>query len=262
MRILVSLENEQNLELLASKLCSFLSIIDGDDLFVDILHVYEPAEGHASDDVAETIKDIIQQEHKMKIKLISECENTIEKFIQDKLDKSSLVNSYLLKGNYKKKLEKHIKFQQYDLLILNPGKKKDFDLILKGRNTHWIIDNLEVPVLVLPSYLGNEDGCEWEITCFVDDISTFNNISRAALISKIKDENIKYVHFGKEEIHEKVEIIFSSNILDSISSHTKLCNANKVFVLNHKNKGKFLSFLDKGFTKTVVNSLENPLLIF
>jgi len=262
MRILVSLENEQNLDKLIIKLCNFLSIIEDDKVFVDILHVFKDAKGHIPNNLDSKIDEINLDTFNMKVKLISDCENQIEHFLQNKLKKKALVNSHLLKGNYKERLEKHIKFHNYDLLILNPGKKRDFDLILKGRNTHWIIDNLEVPVLVLPHYLKSQEDCPYEITCFVDDAKSFRNISNAQLIKKIKNQNVRFMHFGKHKISDEVEIVFSSNILKSLSNHTTSCDNNHVFVVNHKNKGKFLKFLDKGFTKNLINSLENPLLIF
>lgn len=262
MRILVSLENAENLDRLSLKLCNFLSIIDDEEINVDILHVFKEAEGHVPDNVSDTLSQIKKDAFNNKVKLISKCENKIEAFLQDNLHKRSLVNSHLLEGNFKERIEKHIKFYNYDLLILNPGKKKDFDLIMKGRNTHWIIDNLEIPVLVLPNYLDCEEDCVYDITCFIDNIDTYKQVSNSLLLQKIKKDSVNYVHFGKEKIAENVNVVFSSNVLASLSEHTTSSDSNKVFVLNHKNKGKFMKFLDKGFTKSLINSLNNPLLIF
>ena len=78
----------------------------------------------------------------------------------------------------------------------------------------------------------------------------------------IKKESVRYVHFGKKQINEEVETIFSSDVLGSIAEHTTSSDVNSVFVLNHKNKGRFMKFLDKGFTKNLINTLENPLLIY
>lgn len=262
MRILVSLENGENLDILTVKLCRFLSIIEDDEIFVDVLHVHNPVKINRPEDNTDTVKQIIADEYKMKMKLISNCESAIENFLMDNLDKKALVNSYLLEGDYQETLKKHIIFHTYHLLILNPSKKKDLELILKGRNTHWIIDNLEIPVLVLPSYLRIDHENEFEVTCFVDQLETYMNLERADLFSKIKKENIKYVYFGENSFHENVEAVFSRNPLKTIKELTGSSHANHIFVLAHKNKGNFLRFLDKSFTKHVTSSLENPLLVF
>lgn len=262
MRILVSLESDQNLDRLCFKLCRFLSIIEDPEIFVDILHVYQPPQDAKMENLETLLKEIKDNEHKMRIRMISECENKIENYLLDNLDKRALVNSYILEGDYKQRLEKHLVFHTYDLLILNPSKKVDFMKILKGRNTHWAIDNLEVPILVLPNYLEPDKSHPYEVTCFIDELNTFNNINRSGLFSKFSKANIKFVHFGKVSFHEDVEIIHSSDPLKAITVHTEESHANNVFVLNHKNKGNFLNFLDKSFTKNVLKSLENPLLIF
>ncbi len=262
MRILVSLENDQNLDILTVKLCRFLSIIEDDEIFVDILHVHKPVKINRPEDDNPTIKQIIADEYKMKLKLISNCENAIENYLSDNLNKKALVNSYLLEGEYQETLKKHIIFHTYHLLILNPSKKKDLELVLKGRNTHWIVDNLEIPVLVLPSYLRIDHENEFEVTCFVDKLETYNSLHKADLFSKIKNSNIKYVHFGETSFHENVEAVFSRNPLKTIQELTRNCHANHIFVLAHQNKGNFLNFLDKSFTKHVTSQLENPLLVF
>ncbi len=262
MRILVSLENAQHLELLCSKLRSFFSIVGDEDLFVDILHVYEPPKVAKPFNTQDMIEQIRKDEQKNKLRMIANLENTIENFLLDKLDKKSLVNSHLLEGDYKTQLEKHIIFHRYDLLILNPDRRRDFDTILKGRNTHWIIDNLEIPVLVMPTYLTLTEGATYDITCFVDTLLTYKNLSEADIFTHIENDKIRYIHFGKDKVHENVETVFSSNTQGSISSYTSDEEHNHIFVLHHKNKGDFLNFLDKSFTKKVISSLENPLLIF
>ncbi len=262
MRILVSLENNDHLDRLAYKLCSFLSIIKDPEIFIDILHVYQPPKEARVDDIKDIISEIKANEKKMRIKMISECENKLEKFIQDHLDKTCLVNSYLLEGDYQDRLEKHLVFHSYNLLILNPGKKNEFLQILKGRNTHWAIDNLEVPVLIMPNYLEVDKKHDWEITCFIDELKTFQNIERSDLFNKFSQEKIKFLHFGKHKIHDSVEIVHSAKPLESITQHTSCVHSNNVFVLNHKNRGNYLNFLDKSFTKNVILSLHNPLLIF
>lgn len=262
MRILVSLENDQNLDILTVKLCRFLSILEDEEIFVDILHVHKPVKINRPEDDNETIKQIIADEYKMKLKLISNCENSIENYLSDNLNKQALVNSYLLEGDYQETLKKHIIFHTYHLLILNPSKKKEIELILRGRNTHWIIDNLEIPVLVLPSYLRIDHENEFEVTCFVDTLETYMNLRKADVFAKIKQGNIKYVHLGEKSFHEEVEAVFSRNPLKTIQELTGNSHANHIFVLAHKNKGNFLRFLDKSFTKHVTGSLENPLLVF
>jgi len=262
MRILVSLESDENLDKLNFKLGRFLSIIEDPEIFIDLLHVYKPPEGHKSEQNEAVIEEIKNNEHKMKLKMIAKCENGLETYLQDNLNKRSLVNSYVLEGNYKERLIKHIVFHRYDLMFLNPGKKREFNLILRGRITHWVIDNLEIPVIIMPNYLEPDESSPYCITCFVDELASYNNIQRSDLFNKFKRSNIKFVHFGRHGFHDDVEVVNSVNPLESITGFTKCCNRNDVFVLNHKNKGNFLNFLDKSFSKNVIQSLQNPLLIF
>lgn len=262
MRILVSLENDQNLQKLCLKLCSFLSIIEDEEIFIDILHVYNPPGKGRASEMEDVLKEIRVNEHKMRIRMISSCENTLENHLLDNLNKRSLVNSYILEGDYQERLEKHLVFHTYDLLILNPGKKNEFLQILRGRNTHWAIDNLEVPVLILPNYLDIDKSHAYEVTCFIDELKTFKNVNRSDLFQKFHRSKLKFVHFGRTAIDDDVEVIHSSNPLESITDHTKAAHSNNVFVLNHKNKGNYMNFLDKSFTKNVILSLQNPLLIF
>ena len=262
MRILISLENEENVDKLCKKLCNFLSAIKDEEIFVDIFHVREPLGTRGPSHARETFSEIEENEKKSKVRMIATLENTIESYLQDKLNKSALVNSHLLEGDYRKRLEQHISFQRYNLLIINPNRKSNLELILNGRNTHWIIDNLEIPVLVLPSYIEVEENKTFDIICFVDSEKSFNNFDRAGIFDRFEKSHVRYVHFGRDKIDEEVECIYSSDAGDSIKKLSKECGSNTVFVLHHKNKGDYLNFLNKSFTKTVLKSLENPLLIY
>ena len=262
MRILVSIENEKGLDKLCASLAGVLSMLEDDELYVDILHVYEPVEGKMTHDMVDKIEEIKKDEKKAKIRFLSTCENNLEKYLQDNLDKTALVNSFLLEGDYKKTIEKHIIFQTYSLLVLIPREKVNFNEILTGRNTHWVIDNLEVPVLLLPRKLERDPDHVYHMTCFVDIEKTYRNVKRSEFISKIKPDRIEYVHFGRHEVDEGVKVINSSNVTESLQEHTANTDANNIYVLVHKNKGDFLNFLNKSFTKSVISTLHNPLLIF
>ncbi len=262
MRILISLENEENVDKLCKKLCNFLSAIEDSEIFVDIFHVRKPIDSKGPSHARDTFREIEENERKSKVRMIATLENTVEEYLQNKLQKSALVNSHLLEGDYKKKLEQHISFQRYDLLIINPCKKTNMELIMNGRNTHWIIDNLEIPVLVLPSYIDVEDDKIFDLICFIDTLSSYNNFDRAGIFDRFDKTHVRYIHFGKDQIHDNVECIYSSNANESFKQLAKDCGSNTVFVLHHKNKGDYLNFLNKSFTKSIIKSLENPLLIY
>lgn len=264
MKILVSVENDQNLLALKNKLCAIISSLNDDEIYIDILHVHPVPQYSRTENAEdkEVVDRIYKDEFSAKLRMISQCENAIEDFIQKKLNLNALVNSHVLKGDYKEKIKDHIIFQRYDLLILNPSKKSDYEIILKGRNTHWIIDNLEIPVLVLPSYIEYAYRGASDITCFVDSLESFKSIQNADVLKLFKPEVVKYLHFGKEQFHEDVSIIHSSNPLKSIVEFTTDDNQLNIYSLHHKNKGDFLNLLNKSFTKHIIKSLANPLLIF
>ncbi len=262
MKILVSVENDINLEALKNKLCAVISSFDQSELYIDVFHVHSPPDIQRVGKDKELVDEINKNEFSTKLRMISKCENELEAFIQEKLGIDALVNSFVLKGDYKEKLKEHIIFQRYDLLVLNPTKKKDYDVILKGRNTHWVIDNLEIPVLILPSYIDYSFNGSSDVTCFVDSLESFNSINQANVLNMFKSEIVDYIHFGKDSFHEKVRIINSSNPLQSISEYTKDDEHLNIYTLHHKRQGDFLNLLDKSFTKHILKSLGNPLLIF
>ncbi len=263
MRILLSLESEDSITDLCGNLCNLLRIVEDHGVYIDIVHVYEPISTKKHRAKEEELIEIKRNEHKLKVKTLAAWENHIESYLQDKLDKTALVNSFLFEGDYKERLLRHITFQRYDLLVLNPGKKKNMEVILQGRNTYWIIDNLEIPVLILPSYLNDHAiHPNFEIICFVDELATYSNMSKSDLLGNFFQTKIQYVHFGREQFHENVEVINSSDPLRSIAEKTKSSDVTQVFALHHKNKGNFLNFLDKSFTKNIIKTLDNPLLIY
>jgi len=263
MRILISVENDQNLVALKNKICALISSLNDSEIYIDIFHVHpEPKYQRVGDKNRDVVDQIYKEAFSAKLKMISHCENEIERFVQDKLELHALVNSFVLKGDFKKKLKDHIIFQRYDLLIVNPSKKKDYDVILKGRNTHWVIDNLEIPVLILPSYLAYDYTGPSDVTCFVDSLDSFNSIKQANVLTLFKPEIVNYIHFGREEIHEDVTLIHSANPLKSIREFTQDSQHLNIYTLHHKTHGDFLNLLEKSFTKHVIKSLANPLLIF
>jgi len=153
MRILVSIESKDCLKPLQANLAAFISTLDDDEINIDILHVYNPVKVTEKLDLKDKLEQISKDERKSKVRFISECENSLESFLQNQLGKTSLVNSFLLEGDYREKIKQHIIFHSYSLLVLVPREKLNFNEILAGRNTHWVIDNLEVPVLLLPTQL-------------------------------------------------------------------------------------------------------------
>ena len=262
MRILVSIENKECLQSLQSNLCSFIQSVDEDEVFIDVIHVYNPVKVTSSMNLEEKLEEIKKDERKTKVRFIGECENKLEAAINSISGKSALVNSFLLEGDYKDKIKQHIIFHNYSLLVLVPREKLNFNEILKGRNTHWVIDNLEVPVLLLPSNINMNMDIPIKVTCFVDDKVNFDSLMRSEMIQKVKKDHIQFLHFGRHEITEGVQTVNSDNISQSLKGLTEDKSSNSIFVLVHKNKGDFLNFLNKSFTKTVIGSLENPLLIF
>jgi len=262
MKVLISVENDQNLDALKNKICALISSLNQDELYIDIFHEHPEPEIRRVGDDMELVDRIFKDEVDAKIRMISKCENEIESFIQDKLNINTLVNSFVLKGDYKEKLKDHIIFQKYDLLVLNPNKKSDYKVILNGRNTHWVIDNLEIPVLILPSYNEYEFNGQSDVTCFVDSLESFNSIQKSNVLNMFKKDIVSYLHFGKNSFHDSVKVIHSSNPLEAMAEYTTDDEQLNIYTLHHKNKGDFLNLLDKSFTKKIIKSLANPLLIF
>jgi len=262
MRILVSIENKECLESLRANLCAFLTTIDDTEINIDIIHVYQPVKVNAALNLEDTLEQIKSDEHKTKVKFIAECENKIETYIHDDLNKAALVNSYLLEGEYKEQIKKHIIFHSYSLLVLVPRQKLNFNEILKGRHTHWVIDNLEVPILLLPSNIALPSNENLQLTCFVDEKQSYDNLMYSELVQKVKANNIQFLHFGRVDLCPEVKTIPSDNIKASLKAFTESKESSGIYVLIHKTKGDFLNFINKSFTKTLIGSLENPLLIF
>lgn len=262
MRILLSLENGKDFEHLTECLYNVLKVFDSDEVFIDMFHVH-PMRGIAKvTEIKEIVEEIHADEFKHKVETIAKMENQLEKHLAEKLNKAVLVNSLVVKGDYQTKLHDRIIFQRYDLLVLNPPKKNNFDLILHGSNTHWVIDSLEVPILILPKDLKFEATPESMCICFVDNVNSFNSIKRSQAINFINPDKLSYKFFGKETISEEVETIFCSDPLKAISEFTSNRDHHNICIMHHRNKGDFLNFLDKSFTKHLIKSLENPLIIF
>jgi len=263
MRILVSIESRDCLNSLQGNLAAFISTLEEqEEINIDVLHVYNPVKVTDSLDLKDKLEEINKDERKSKVKFISECENSLESYLQNELGKTSLVNSFLLEGDYREKIKHHITFHSYSLLVLVPREKINFGEILAGRNTHWVIDNLEVPVLLLPTQLELDKSMPPSITCFIDEKPTFENLQRSELLQAANADNKKFIHYGRHKICEGVTTINSDNINQSLKELTGNKKSNQIYVLVHKNKGDFLNFLNKSFTKTVISNLENPLLIF
>ncbi len=262
MRILVSIESKDCLSSLQGNLAAFISTLEEEEINIDVLHVYNPVKVTDSLDLKDKLEEINKNERKSKVKFISECENSLESYLQEELGKTSLVNSFLLEGDYREKVKQHIIFHNYGLLVLIPREKINFAEILAGRNTHWVIDNLEVPILLLPTQLQLSTSEPPAITCFIDEKTTFDNLQRSELLQVASPDKKKFVHYGRHDICEGVTTINSDNINQSLKEMTGDKNSNQIYVLVHKNKGDFLNFLNKSFTKTVISNLENPLLIF
>ncbi len=262
MRILVSVENDDQLDNLKNKVCALVSSLKSKEVFIDILHVHEEVNFRHKGGKDEVVDEILQNEYKSKLNLVAKCEDLIESYLRDKLQLNTLVNSYVLKGDYQERLKDHIIFQRYDLLVLNPSKKSNYEVILQGRNTHWIIDNLEIPVLILPSYLDYQFIGSSDLTCFVDSNDSYQSVRNSQVISLFKPEIIQYIFFGEKSFSEDVTCIHSSDPLASISEYTTDDEHLNIYTLHHKNKGDFLNYIDRSFTKHIIKSLANPLLIF
>jgi len=262
MRILLSLESEEKLSNLKANLCALLKMFNDSEMLIDIFHVHhEPeikrAKGHEA-----VVDEIFKREQKAKMNLIAQCENEIEQHLNEHLDLGVLVNSHIITGDFRDKIKEHIKFHSYDLLVLNPTKKTNFELILKGRHTHWIIDNLEIPVLILPAYVSFECASDTGVVSFVESVGSYNKLNNSELFKLFRKESIKYIHFGRESIHDDVELINCSSPVDSIGAYLSDTNNSNLYVLQHFNQGDYLNFIDKSFTKAVIKHMENPLLVF
>jgi len=261
MRILLSIENEEKLDNLKSNLCGLLKMIDDKEVLIDVFHVHDEPEIKRAKGHEELVGDILKREHKAKLRMIAHCENEIEAHLNEHLDIGVLVNSHMITGDFRDKLKEHIKFHKYDLLILNPSKKTNFELIMKGRHTHWIIDNLEIPILILPVNLTFDCNDQSHVTSFVESVSSFEKLNNSELFQLFKKDTIEYIHFGRESIHDDVNLVNCSDPIKSIDSYLS-AHSNNLYVIQHFNKGDYLNFLDKSFTKAVIKNMVNPLLVF
>ena len=262
MRILLSLESDDKLSGLKSNLCSLLKMFDDSELLIDIFHVHNEPDIKRKKGHEEMVEDILKREQKAKMKLIAHCENEIEEHLDKHLDVGVLVNSHIIVGDYRDKIKEHIKFHKYDMLVLNPTKKSNFESILKGRHTHWIIDNLEIPVLIMPATMSFTCKEDSHVVSFVESVSSYDKLNNSELFKLFKKGKVDYIHFGRESIHDEVKLINCSEPIKSIGEFLADESSNNLYVLQHFNRGDYLNFIDKSFTKAVLKHMVNPLLVF
>lgn len=262
MRILLSLINGKDFDHLTHCLTNVLKVIHSKEVFIEIFHVHPLRKEARIRKIKELVEEIHADEYNNKVRAIATLENRLEKHLAEALDVPVLVNSVVLKGDYHQQLHDHIIFQKYDLLVLNPLRKSGFNRILSGSDTYWIIDTLEVPVMILPKKLEFEANEDSRCICFVDNPGSYRNIKESNTLNFIDKKRVAFKFFGKESFSEDVEVIFSSDPLGSISEMTGNRDNHHIYILHHRNHGDFLNFLDKSFTKQIIRTLENPLIIF
>jgi len=262
MKVLLCLDKFSSNSNLGPNLLEVIKCFQLDEIFIDIFHIHPLRKSAKNEENKAVVEEIHKDEFNAKVRTVAAFENELEKHLSDNAGCAVLVNSIVAKGDFRKTIEDHIIFNRYDLMVLNPPKKSTFSLVLKGSNTNWIMDTLEIPVMILPEELDFVSKEESKCICFVDNAGSYENIAKTNIVDKISDSAMKYIFFGRDNICENVETITSSNPLQSISEYTSTSDHNNICILHHKNKGDFLNLLDKSFTKELLKSLENPLIIF
>jgi nucleotide-binding universal stress UspA family protein len=239
-----------------------LKVIHAKEVFIEIFHVHPLRKEARVREIKELAQEIHADEYNNKVRDIAKLVIKLEKHLTETLSVPVSVNSVVLKGDYHQQLHDHIIFQKFDLLVLNPLRKSGFSRILSGSDTYWVIDTLEVPVLILPKNLEFEANDDSRSICFVDNPGSFMKMKESSTFNFLDKEKVVYKFFGKESFSEDVEVIFSSDPLASISQMTSNKDNHNIYILHHRNHGDFLNFLDKSFTKQIIRTLENPLIIF
>jgi len=262
MRILLAVDTDRNIGHLSSRLSKILNLFDENLFYIDILHIYKKPQADAPH-LPNLMQDIWEDEEKVKISFLKNCQDKIEKLLTKQLHKSALVNSYLIKGEFYKELKKHLKNYKYELIVMLPGKKDNLELFLMGRNINKIISKVDTPILVLPK----EKNFKHKGTCFIGMLESCKKdhsyFKKVKVIKKIKKDSLKYLHIGKspDKDLKNLEIASYANKTEGFEHYHKNRRNNHIYVMNHKPRKGIKKWLNSSFTKTLLSKNDTLLMV-
>lgn len=262
MRILLAVDTDRNIGHLTSRLSKILNLFEDDLFYLDIIHIYRKPEADAPH-LPNLMQDIWEDEEKVKVSFLKNCQAKVEKLMTKQLHKSALVNSYLIKGMFYKEFKKHLKNYKYDLVVLLPGKKDNLELLLMGRNINKIISKIDTPILILPK----EKSFKHKSTVFVGMLEKckkdYNYFKKVKVIKKIKDDSLKYLHIGKspDKDLKNLEIASYGNRTEGFEHYHKNRRHNHIYVMNHKPRKGVEKWMKSSFTKNLLSKNDTLLMV-
>lgn len=262
MRILFCLDTDKNLTTLGARLSKVLNLFNEDLYYIDVLHIYEKPKADAPHMPA-TMLDIQKDEEKTRMKFIAKCQGIVQEILEKKLKKAALVNSHLIQGKFFKKLQEHVRYHKYELIVLLPGKKPPVELFLKGRNVNKIISKLDIPILVLPK----QSSFEFRKTKFIGMLEKPKKqhklFKKNRILRQIKPDLLNYLHIcstGMKE-YEDVHILNHSDRIMAFEDFHNDRRSNHIYVLNHKPKKGVAKWRKSSFTKTVLTKSDAAIMV-
>lgn len=262
MRILLAVDTDRNIGHLSSRLTKILNLFKDDLFYLDIVHIYRKPEADAPH-LPNLMQDIWEDEEKVKMSFLKNCQSKVEKLMTKQLHKSALVNSFLLKGPFYKEFKKHIKNYKYDLIVLLPGKKDNLELFLMGRNINRIIAKVDIPILILPK----EKSFKHKSTCFIGMLESckkdHNYFKKVKVIKKLNKDALKYLHIGKspDKDLENLEIASYKDKTQGFEHYHKNRSQNHIYVMNHKPRKGVKRWLNSSFTKNLLSKNDTLLMV-
>jgi len=262
MRILLAVDTDRNIGHLTSRLSKILNLFDEDLFYIDIIHIYRKPEADAPH-LPNIMKEIWEDEEKVKISFLKNCQVKIEKLLTKQLHKSALVNSYLLKGLFYNEFKKHLKNHSYELIVLLPGKKDNLVLLLAGRNINKLIAKVDTPILILPK----EKSFKHKTTCFIGMLEIIKKdhsyFKKVKVIKKIKKDALKYLHIGKtpDKDLENLEIASYTDKTKGFELYHDNRRQNHIYVMNHKPRKGLEKWMKTSFTRNLLTKNDTLLMI-
>lgn len=149
MKILMAVDTNLEFENTSDRLTKFLNIFNSKEICLDLFHSYErPVVRGAHMPVTKV--EIEEDEKKYQSDLINKMRNTIEAKVNAENEANFIVNTFLEEGDFFKKLDMQLSSQNYDMLILVPTQRDQFDKFFKKDKVDMLINKVDVPILILP----------------------------------------------------------------------------------------------------------------
>lgn len=262
MRILLSIDTDKNIKGLSSRLAKILNMFDEGIFYVDLLHVYRKPEADAPH-LPQTMTEIVDDERKVRMNFMSNCQHIVDKLLHNKLHKSALVNSYLKEGKYVPEVVDHLRFHKYDFIVLLPGEKSNLSLLMKRCNVNKLMKKTDIPMLILPK----EKAFEFKSTAFVAMLENIKkdqkDVSKYKFFKKLHNGGMKYLHIGKREegTEENLFVFEADDRVEGYKAYHNDRDKNHIYILNHKRKKGMKRILNSSFTQAVLARQDASLMI-